>query len=228
MCGRYASFLPPDALRAVFRTINPLGNFAPSWNVAPRQRPPVVFLNREGERHIEALQWGLLPYWVKDAKAPRYPINARCETAASSGMFRDALARRRCLVPANNYYEWRTEDGRKRPYAFARKDGFPLALAGLWETWKGPEGDLLRTFAIVTTDASAEASPYHNRMPVIVEEGDWPLWLGEPGREGDHAALMRPAPEGTLNVWPAHRDLGNVRNDHKDLLREWVEPLNSA
>ena len=120
MCGRYASFHTPSTLREVFRTINPPDNFAPSWNVAPRQRPPVVVLNREGDRHLEALQWGLLPYWVKDVTAARYPINARCETAATSGMFRDALARRRCLIPANNYYEWRIEDGRKRPYAFAR------------------------------------------------------------------------------------------------------------
>ena len=226
MCGRYASFLLPDALRAVFGTVNPLGNFQPSWNVAPRQKPPVVLLGPEKERHVEAQQWGLLPYWVKDLKTARQPINARCETAASSGMFRDALARRRCLVPANNYYEWRTEAGVKQPYAFARKDGFPLALAGLWETWKGPDGNPLRTFAIVTTDASVEASPYHSRMPVIVEEADWPLWLGE--GEGDHAALMRPAPDGTLNIWPAHRDVGNVRNNHADLLREWVNPINSA
>ena len=116
----------------------------------------------------------------------------------------------------------------KQPYAFARKDGFPLAMAGLWETWKGIEGDRLQTFCIVTTEASEEARPYHNRMPVILEEADWPVWLGEPGKEGDHAALMRPAPERTLNIWPAHRDVGNVRNNHKDLLPNWIDPINSA
>ena len=228
MCGRFASFLPPDALRSVFRTVNPLGNFRPSWNVAPRQRPPVVFLGEEGERHLAALQWGLLPYWITDAKSARYPINARCETVASSAMFRDAFARRRCLIPVNNYYEWRTEGGVKRPYAFAGQDGLPLALAGLWESWRGPDGDLLRTFAIITTAANSEAAPYHNRMPVILGEADWALWLGEPGGEGDYATLMRPAPEGTLMIWPVHRDLGNVRNDHSDLLREGVDPVNSA
>ncbi len=128
-------------------------------------------------------------------------------------MFRDAFARRRALIPAAAFYEWRSIEGEKakQPCAIARQDGDPLAFAGIWEGWRGEGGEVLRTFAIITTDANQLLAHIHNRMPVIVEEADWPVWLGE--TEGDPAAPFRPAGEDVLRLWTVSRAVNNVRND---------------
>ena len=134
MCGRYAGFLPPEAIARIFGTTNPLRDLAPSWNVAPTNDVAVVRHHPETDvRHLDLLKWGLLPYWTKEPTRAQRPINARSETAAKSGMFKDALARRRCLVPADAFYEWKVVEGGKQPYASARQDGQPMAFAGLWE-----------------------------------------------------------------------------------------------
>jgi putative SOS response-associated peptidase YedK len=217
MCGRYASFLPPDAIARLFRTVNPPPNAPPSWNVAPTQDALVVRLHPETRaRHLDLLSWGLVPHWTKDLKSARRPINARSETAAGSGMFRSAFAARRCLVPADAFYEWRAEGGRKHPYAIARADGAPLAFAGLWEGWRGPEGAVLRSFVILTTDAGPDVAMLHERMPVIVEAADWPLWLGE--AEGDAAEVLRPSRAGTLRSWPVGMAVNSPRNNGPALL----------
>jgi putative SOS response-associated peptidase YedK len=217
MCGRFASFLPPEALRAIFRTANPTPNLPPNWNVAPTQSALVARRHPQtGERHLDALNWGLVPHFTKDLNAARKPINVRAETAAASGMFRGALASRRCLVPADAFYEWRTTPDCKQPYAIARQDGAPLAFAGLWEGWRGPDGETLRTFAILTTAANATMQQLHARMPVILEPEDWPVWLGEAA--GDPPSLMRPAGEGVLRAWPVSRAVNNVRNNAPALL----------
>jgi hypothetical protein len=122
MCGRYASFLPAEALARLFGTVNPLPNLEPTWNMAPTRDAPIVRLSKEGERHLDALKWGLVPYFTKDLKKARKPINARSETIATSGMFREAFAKRRCLVPAPVYYEWRDDPEGKTPFAVARVD----------------------------------------------------------------------------------------------------------
>jgi putative SOS response-associated peptidase YedK len=121
----------------------------------------------------------LVPHFTKDLKTARRPINARAETVASSGMFRGALAARRCLVPADAFYEWKAVADGKQPYAIARADGSPLAFARLWEGWRSPDGETLRTFTIITTSANAEMAQLHDRMPVALEPIDWPHWLGE-------------------------------------------------
>ena len=125
MCGRYASFLPPEAIARLFHTAGALPNVAPSWNVAPSQQGMAVRRHPEtGERHLDLLTWGLVPHWTKDLRAARRPINARAETVETSPMFRDAFARRRALLPAQAFYEWqRTETAPKQPYAIARRDG---------------------------------------------------------------------------------------------------------
>ena len=129
MCGRYASFLPAEAIAKIFGTVNPLPNLAPTWNMAPTMDAPVVRLARDGERHLDVLKWGLVPYFTKDMKKARKPINARDDNVAKSGMFKDAFARRRCLVPAPVYYEWRDDPDGKTPFAVARIDGEPVASA---------------------------------------------------------------------------------------------------
>ena len=217
MCGRYVSSLPPEAIARLFGTTNPLPNLRATWNMAPSMDAPVVRLHPEtGARHLDALRWGLVPSFTGDPKAARKPINARSETVASNGMFKAAFARRRCIVPAEAFYEWRAAPDGKEPFAIARVDGTALAFAGLWEGWRDPDGNILRTFAILTTAANAEMVALHQRMPVILEECDWTAWLSS---DTDGAArLMRPAPEGAVHYWPVGREVGNVRNDGTQLL----------
>jgi putative SOS response-associated peptidase YedK len=216
MCGRYASFLPAEALRELFHTVNPTPNLAPTWNMAPTRDAPVVRLHPETRaRHLDLLRWGLVPHWAKDPKSVRQPINARSETLATSAMFRDALARRRCLVPADVFYEWQATDGGKQPYAVARADGQPMVFAGLWEGWRGADGTVMRTFTIVTTNANPLLRPIHERMPVILEPIDWPTWLGEV--DGDPTGLLRPS-AADLRVWRVGTAVNSVRNDNAALL----------
>jgi putative SOS response-associated peptidase YedK len=170
-----------------------------------------------GDRHLHLLQWGLVPHWTKDAAhAKTRPINARAETVASSGMFRAAFSQRRCIVPAEAFYEWKAVEGGKQPFAIARQDGQLMAFAGLWEGYRWPDGTLLRTYTIVTTRANAEMVELHDRMPVILEARDWPAWLGE--TPGDPTELMHPAPDGTLGTWPVSRMVNTPRNNSAELL----------
>jgi putative SOS response-associated peptidase YedK len=179
MCGRYASFLPAEALARTFGTVNPLPNFERTWNMAPTRDAPVIRLARDGQRHLDALKWGLVPYFTKDLKKARKPINARSETVATSGMFREAFAKRRCLVPAPIYYEWRDDPDGKTPFAVARVDGEPVAFAGIWEEWRSPGGEKLSTFATITTDANTLLASIQDRMPVITERAG-PSGLAKP------------------------------------------------
>ena len=218
MCGRYASFLPPDLIARLFGTKNPLPNLKPTWNMAPTMVAPVVRRHPDsGERHLDALTWGFVPAFTKVLKEARKPVNARSETVATSGMFRNAFAKRRCIVPASAFYEWQPGPAGKTPYAIARADGDPLAFAGIWEGWRSPEGDVMRSFAILTTTANAQMAVLHERMPVILQQEDWPAWLGE--TPADPVALLRPLPEGLLKLWPVDKRVGNVRNDGPDLLQ---------
>lgn len=195
MCGRYASFLPAEFIARLFATVNPLPNLSPTWNMAPTMDAPVVWHDPgSGARRLDALRWGLVPYFTKDLKKARKPINARDGNVAKSGMFREAFAKRRCLVPTPVYYEWRDDPDGKTPFAVARVDGEPIAFGGIWETWRSPDGERLHTFATITTEANELLAPIQDRMPVIIERADWPVWLGEV--EGEPKTLLRPAPNG--------------------------------
>jgi len=137
-------------------------------------------------------------------------------TSSQSGTFKDALVRRRCLVPADAFYEWKVVEGGKQPYAIARQDGQPIAFAGLWESFRWPDQTVTRSFTILTTTPNAEMAELHDRMPVILEKQGWPVWLGEV--EGDHVALMQPAPDGLLRTWQVDRRVGSPRNNGLELL----------
>ncbi len=217
MCGRFVVTLPPDAIARLFRTHGPVPNLAATWNLAPTRDAPAIRLHPETrERRLDLLRWGLVPHWAKDPKAVRMMINARGETIASTPMFRDAYARRRCLVPADAFYEWQEpEPGRKQPWAIARADGQPMVFAGIWEGWRGADGTIIRSFAIVTTAANPTLRPLHERMPVILEEPDWPRWLGEDA--GDPAPLLRPS-DAELRTWRVGTAVNSVRNDSAALL----------
>ncbi len=223
MCGRFANDLPPELIQRIFATADPLPNLRPSWNVAPSADAAAVRLHPQSrDRRLDLLRWGLVPFNTTDLKAARKPINSRAETAATSPMFRAAFAKRRCIVPAAAFYEWRPDPAGKTPFAIARADKEPLALAALWEGWRGRDGEVLRTFAILTVSANAEMSALHDRMPLILERNDWPLWLGE--AEGDPRRLLRPARDGTLRLWPVGKAVGNVRNDGPELLLPHTPP----
>ena len=221
MCGRYASTLPPDlATATLLAMLGQATNLEPNWNVAPTQRAPVVRLNPQTHhRQIDLLSWGFVPHWTTDLKAVRRPINARAETVATAPMFRDAFVRRRCLVPADLFYEWQTTEHGKQPFAVARADGAPLVMGGVWESLRAPNGDILRTYAIITTPANAEMAAVHDRMPLVLERDQWPVWLGE--EVGDPATMLRPAPAGTLRRWPVSRAVNSPKNNGPEL----VEPI---
>ena len=216
MCGRFASSLPPEAIRALFRTPGVPPNLGPNWNVAPSQDAMVVRRHPEtSERRLDALRWGLVPPFIKDLRIAPKPFNVRSETVATSGMFRRALAKRRAIVPADAYYEWRATQTGKQPYAIARADGAPVAFAGLWETWRAQDGEALRTFAILTANFNRPMSVLHPRMPVVLDEADWPAWLGEV--DGDAVALLRLAAEDVLRLWMVGRAVNSVRNNGSEL-----------
>jgi putative SOS response-associated peptidase YedK len=219
VCGRFASALPPEELARIFAVTGALPNTAPSWNVAPTQPAVAVRLHPDsGARTLGLLTWGLLPFFTKDPARATRPINARAETVATSGMFRDAFLRRRCLVPADAYYEWQTTPAGKVPHAIARVDGAPLALGGLWEGYRAADGEVTRSFAIITVPANAALAHLHARMPLVLESRDWAGWLGE--AQADPAALLQPAPEAALRAWHVGKAVGNVRNNGAALLEE--------
>ena len=215
MCGRYVQTMPAEVMRQIFRTNGVPPNLAPSWNVAPTQSAPVVRRHPEtNERHLDLLRWGLRPRWVKDAKGAREPINARVETVAISGMFRQAYAKRRCLVPADAFYEWKVEAGGKQPMAIAPVTGEGMAFAGLWEHWRGEGDEIVRSFAIITIDANAPMRAVHNRMPMILPPEDWTVWL----EADDPLALLRPVPDDFLRFWPVSKAVNSPRNNGAELL----------
>jgi putative SOS response-associated peptidase YedK len=218
MCGRYASFQPAEAVARPFHTVNPLPNVAPSWNIAPSLDAMVVRRHpKTGERHLDLLKWGLLPSFTKDPVHAKRPINARAETIATSEMFNSAFARRRCLVPADAFYEWKVVGGGKQPYAIVRADNQPMAFAGLWEWFRWPDETVARTFTIITTNANGIMADLHDRMPVILEQSDWPKWLGEV--KADPRTLLRPSADDALRVWPISKQVNTPRNNGAELLK---------
>jgi putative SOS response-associated peptidase YedK len=217
MCGRFSATLPAELVRRLFSTEGDLPYLVPSWNLAPSQHALVVRRHPEtGIRRLDALKWGLVPHFTKDWKATTRPFNARAETIAASGMFRGAFSARRCIVPADLFYEWRKVGATKQPYAIARADEAPLAIGGIWEGWRSADGEVLRTFAIITTPANREMSKLHDRMPLVLEEADWRLWLGEDA--GDAVALLRPAPDSTLKAWPVSTRVNSPKKNDAGLV----------
>jgi putative SOS response-associated peptidase YedK len=211
MCGRYAIISVPEAMRRLFRYAEQ-PNFPPRYNVAPTQPVPVVRI-ADGARHFALMRWGLLPAWVKDPRSFTLLINARAETAHEKPAFRNAMKRRRCLIPADGFYEWRREGTRKQPFFIRRKDRAPFAFAGLWETWAGPGGEEMDTAAILTTQANETLRALHHRMPVILPPEAYDLWLDEGAGPREVAGLMVPAPDDQLELFAVSDAVNKVVND---------------
>jgi putative SOS response-associated peptidase YedK len=229
MCGRFVQKTTLGEIQILFETVNPVPNAAPRYNAAPTQDLAVVRHNPQTrERSLDLLRWGLVPLWAKDPSFGPKCINARSETVATNNVFRDAFAQRRCLVPADAFYEWQKRaDKTTIPYAIVPADGDMFAFAGLWERWKDPaDGSILRSFTIVTGTANALCAPIHERMPVILPREAWRLWLGEtPASAAELLALLQPYPAERMRAYPIGRAVGNVKNDDPRLLDPAPAPL---
>ena len=226
MCGRARLSSDVSEIKLVFRIPQerPTPNIAPSWNVAPTDPLPVVrFDAKDHQRSLEVMRWGLVPFWAKDIKVGFANINAKAEGIENKPAFREAFRQRRCLVPVDNFYEWaKTAPGKKQPYAIGLKGGGLMALAGLWENWRSPAGERIRSFAIITTTPNELCGEIHNRMPVILKPETWPAWLGEePADVAELKALLAPYPSDDMICWPISPRVGNVKNNDASL----IEPL---
>jgi len=217
MCGRYVITSSPEAIRQLFGYAEQ-PNFPPRYNVAPTQPVPIVRIV-EGKRQFALVRWGLIPAWVKDPRAVSLLINARGESVNDKPAFRNAMKRRRCLFPADGFYEWQRVGERKRPFFVGPKSGGPIAFAGLWETWIGPNGEEQETAAIVTTAANRTCAPIHDRMPVILAPAAFDLWLDCARVDAKTAAaLIAPAPDNLLDVREISSAVNRVANDSPMLL----------
>ena len=221
MCGRFVQKTPLGDIRVLFETTNPVPNAAARYNAAPTDNLAVVRYNPQTRaRALDLLRWGLVPLWAKDPSVGPKAINARRETIAANNLFRDAFEHRRCLVPADGFYEWQKEGGQTRPYAIVPLEGDIFAFAGLWERWRNPaDGSILRSFTIVTGLPNPLCRPIHERMPVILPKAAWPLWLGEAEASPDELlALLQPYPAEKMRAYPIGKAVGNVKNDEPGLL----------
>jgi putative SOS response-associated peptidase YedK len=217
MCGRFVITSPPAALRQIFGYIEQ-PNFPPRHNIAPTQPIPVVIVEN-GIRHFRLMRWGLLPAWVKDPSKFALLINARGETVLEKPAFKNAIKRRRCLIPADGYYEWQVSEKRKRPHFIHRRDGQPIGLAGLAETWIGPNGEELDTVAIVTVAASADLSVLHHRVPVTISADDFQRWLDCSDDSAETVmALLAPPREGEFAWHEVSTRVNRVAHDDAQLV----------
>lgn len=225
MCGRYVAATSADDIAAAFdAALTEERALEPSWNVAPTDDIPVVLVS-DDRRRLAVHHWGLVPGWADSPKVGGRMINARAETLATKGAFKHAFARRRCLIPADGFYEWRHRgSGPKQPFFIHRGDGRPLAFAGLWERWlpRGEPGEQLRSATIVTTTPNDLMATLHDRMPVVLDPQTWDEWL-DPANDDvdDLAALLVPCPDDVLTMHAVTADVGNVRNQGAQL----IEPI---
>lgn len=217
MCGRYTLTARTETLAEMFDVKGNLPELPSSYNVAPgREVAAVLEDDSEGgvQRRLEMLRWGLIPAWADDPGIGYRMINARSETAPTKPSFRRAFRNRRCLIPADGFFEWKKEDGGKQPYHFRLKDGEPFAFAGLWEVWKDPDGETIRSCAILTTEANAVVGQVHARMPVILPVEDHDMWLDSSFEEKDPLAeLLRPYPADEMEAYPVSRFVNRPGND---------------
>ena len=210
-------FAPADVLEEYFALTEPTAaELPPRYNLTPGQAVAVV-REHDGRRRLDLLRWGLVPFWAKDPAIGHRLVNARLDGIAAKPAFREAFARRRCLVAASGFYEWgESSRGRRRPF-FVRASEEPLlALAGLWERWRGADGQLLETCVIVTTAASAALAPVHERMPVLVPRDDQALWLDAQTSAADVITMAARAP--ALDVWPVSTAVNDPRHDDETLI----------
>lgn len=224
MCGRYVlKATLPDIARMLGMDVDLA--LEPRYNIAPTTEVLACRMETPGEKALARLRWGLVPHWAKQAEGGYRMINARAETVAGKPAFRGPFRKRRCLIPADGYYEWKSVDGRKQPYYFSMKDQRPFCFAGLWDRWRPAEGEPLETCTIITTGANALGAPVHPRMPVILPPDAYDPWL-DPRleRAEDVLPLLAPFPADAMTVYPVSTLVNNARVDEPRCITPLADP----
>jgi putative SOS response-associated peptidase YedK len=224
MCGRYDNLIAREAYRLLFRAQRlPQSNFPPRYNVAPTDPIPIIRVDpRDGERELAMARWGLVPWWAKEI--PKIPhINARAETVHKLGLFREAFAKRRALIPATGFFEWQKRADGKQPYRFNRRDLEPFAFAGLWEFCRLPDQEILSA-TIVVGEPNPLTAAIHDRMPVILDLADYDRWLDPATPADELRALLKPYPAELMHAVAVNRAVNSVKNDNEDCIAPIGEP----
>ena len=217
MCGRFAFYSPRESVQEYFGVEVPFA-FEPRYNVAPSQEVMVIRQQANTQPETEMLKWGLVPFWAKDSEIGSRMINARAETVAEKPAFRQAFKQRRCVILADGFYEWHTEEGRKTPYFISFKVDHPFGMAGLWENWHANDQPPLETCTIITTAASRSISRLHERMPVILDAPTTMDWI-QPECEPDALlAMLKSCDDGEIQAWPVSRTVNNPANQGSTLI----------
>jgi len=218
MCGRFVLTANTEAIQTSFDLTTMPATMQPRYNIAPTQ--PVALITNESPHELTFYKWGLIPSWSKDVSAASKMINARSESAAEKPAFRSAFKRRRCIIPADGFYEWQQREGEKVPLFIHFKDRELFGMAGLWEVWHDPDGGEIRTCTILTSDANDFMKPIHNRMPVILHKDDYPLWLS-PSEEPISVlqGLMKPYEGDNLTAYPVSKMINRPGNDAPELIQ---------
>lgn len=220
MCGRFTLALPPELIAEVIGGIEQ-NHLQPRYNIAPTQLVAVIRQDTRGRRYLGYLRWGLIPSWAKDASSGSRMINARAETVHEKPAFRHAFRSRRCIIPASGFYEWQTEAGKKQPLYIRMKDDGPMIFAGLWESWRSPEGEIVESCTILTTTSNSLIRPIHDRMPVILDRSAWDIWLSPDAAREQLTTHLQPFPPDLLAMYPVGTGVNSPRNDSWEL----IEPL---
>jgi putative SOS response-associated peptidase YedK len=231
MCGRYRLSRRKQLVEEYFDAADWQEDWSPRYNIAPTQPVPVIRQNpKEPIREVSQMKWGLVPSWAQDSSGAAGMINARSETAATKPAFRDALKSRRCLIPADGFYEWARTGKAKQPYCFEVGEGDLFAFAGIWDRWKDASGNWIKTCAILTTTPNAVTAPVHDRMPVILDPDECDVWL-DPGMMDVSAAsdLLKPYDARLMRCYPISTRINHVANDDEECCRpvETAQPQNT-
>ena len=220
MCGRFSLTMPLEDVKERFEVEIPGDLYEPRYNAAPGQN--ILLIPQESPNKADFYRWGLVPSWAKDPKIGNKLINARAETVAQKPAFRNSFKRYRCLVPADGFYEWDKKSGTRLPYRFTFKDGRIFSFAGIYDHWKDKNGDELRSFSIITTEANRPISQVHDRMPVILNQDDELHWIN-PRLELDEAKkLLKPYPEMELEMYQISTMINSPTNDTAEALQRVV------
>ena len=212
MCARYTLKASPEIVARLFELTRPL-DFRPRYNLAPTQDAPIIVADPDGGRTARFMRWGLIPSWADDPAIGHRLINARAETAADKPAFRSAFRHRRCLIPADGFYEWHKAPGGKTPHHIHLHDNTPFAFAGLWETWRSPDGSSLETFTILTTEPNELVKPLHNRMPVMLGATDGAAWLDAKTTIDNLTAKLGPSSPESMQVQAVSRYVNTPAHD---------------
>lgn len=224
MCGRYRLSRRKQLVEEYFDSAPWDGDWNPRYNIAPTQPIPVIWQHpKEAIRQLSLMKWGLIPSWAKSPSGAARMINSRSETASTKSAFRDPLKYRRCLIPADAFYEWKRKGTSKQPFCFELNDGELFAFAGLWDGWKDPSGNWVKSCSILTTVPNAVTSAVHDRMPVILRKDDYDVWL-DPGMTNVQviSEMLRPCDARLMRCYPVSTRINHVANDDEECLRPVV------